>query len=434
MREPRAFLRLFARHRDAAVARRRDRGAARQRRAGEPRRDGARRDRSATATRRRRSSASRSRRSRSPTCRPRRRAALRPRSQLLVNGVRGTRVPTLYGAAPTRPGLRHAHRRRRYADGAVRRRHRRARDRRPVGRTSSRRIVRARASPVASRAGTADDAARPADGRQGRRQSAAGRRRRRSRDDWSTRARPRPARVRTFGRAVSLRDFEDIALMAGEVAKATATWVWTGERRAIHLTVAAQGGAIFSRRRARAAARHAAARARSEPQAADRQLRAVAVRDRRIDHRRRRYVATPCSPRRAPRCSRALSFDQRRFAQPVYLSDIFACCRTWRASSPSTSTCWISRDTDPGFRAAHGVDDTLPQPQPRLLMLPARPAGGSSTDRAAGRARLVRGPGAGRDAAAPGEDLSYDVTDAASRSPLRAAAGALSHRRYGSRR
>jgi hypothetical protein len=33
------------------------------------------------------------------------------------------------------------------------------------------------------------------------------------------------------------------------------------------------------------------------------------------------------------------------------------------------------KSSDAGFRAAHGLDDTLPQPQPRLLMLPARPGG-----------------------------------------------------------
>ncbi len=54
-----------------------------------------------------------------------------------------------------------------------------------------------------------------------------------------------PASVRTFGRAVSLRDFEDIA-RTGEVAKASASWVWSGRRRVIVITVASQGGAPMS--------------------------------------------------------------------------------------------------------------------------------------------------------------------------------------------
>ena len=42
--------------------------------------------------------------------------------------------------------------------------------------------------------------------------------------------------MRTFGRAVSLRDFEDLVTASGEVAKAQATWTWDGLGRAIHLT------------------------------------------------------------------------------------------------------------------------------------------------------------------------------------------------------
>jgi predicted phage baseplate assembly protein len=55
-----------------------------------------------------------------------------------------------------------------------------------------------------------------------------------------------PRTVRTFGRAVSLRDFEDLITASGEVAKASATWVWDRFDRSIHLTVAGQQGAQFS--------------------------------------------------------------------------------------------------------------------------------------------------------------------------------------------
>ncbi|HXB69529.1 MAG TPA: baseplate J/gp47 family protein [Candidatus Acidoferrales bacterium] len=56
-----------------------------------------------------------------------------------------------------------------------------------------------------------------------------------------------PTTVRTFGRAVSLADFEDLARASGEVAKALATWVWNGETRIIHLTIAAQKGQLFTK-------------------------------------------------------------------------------------------------------------------------------------------------------------------------------------------
>lgn len=54
-----------------------------------------------------------------------------------------------------------------------------------------------------------------------------------------------PRTVRTFGRAVSLRDFEDLIAAPGEVAKALATWVWDGLAPAVHLTVAGQEGGAF---------------------------------------------------------------------------------------------------------------------------------------------------------------------------------------------
>lgn len=54
-----------------------------------------------------------------------------------------------------------------------------------------------------------------------------------------------PTTVRTFDRAVSLRDFEDLVKNTGEVAKAAATWVWDGLSRAVHLTVAGQKAGLF---------------------------------------------------------------------------------------------------------------------------------------------------------------------------------------------
>lgn len=52
-----------------------------------------------------------------------------------------------------------------------------------------------------------------------------------------------PGTVRTFGRIVSLRDFEDAAREYVGVAKSRATWVWDGEGRVVHLVVAGDGGA-----------------------------------------------------------------------------------------------------------------------------------------------------------------------------------------------
>jgi predicted phage baseplate assembly protein len=55
-----------------------------------------------------------------------------------------------------------------------------------------------------------------------------------------------PNTVRTFGRIVSLTDFEDCAREYAAVAKARATWVWDGIQQAVHLTVAGDDGAIVT--------------------------------------------------------------------------------------------------------------------------------------------------------------------------------------------
>jgi hypothetical protein len=55
-----------------------------------------------------------------------------------------------------------------------------------------------------------------------------------------------PTTVRTFGRAVSLADFEWLATSSGLVARAYVTWVWHALQRAVHLTVAGPEGRVLS--------------------------------------------------------------------------------------------------------------------------------------------------------------------------------------------
>jgi hypothetical protein len=54
-----------------------------------------------------------------------------------------------------------------------------------------------------------------------------------------------PLRVRTLDRIVSLRDFEDFAAAYTGIGKAQAVWLWDGEQRLVHLTVAGTGGAAL---------------------------------------------------------------------------------------------------------------------------------------------------------------------------------------------
>lgn len=63
--------------------------------------------------------------------------------------------------------------------------------------------------------------------------------------DPETRDRARqaaPNSMKTFGRAVSLADFEAIATASGLAARAFVTWAWSEFERAVHVTVAGPGG------------------------------------------------------------------------------------------------------------------------------------------------------------------------------------------------
>jgi len=51
-----------------------------------------------------------------------------------------------------------------------------------------------------------------------------------------------PLTVLTLDRVVSLRDYEDFARAYAGIAKALATWIWTGETREVFVTVAGPGG------------------------------------------------------------------------------------------------------------------------------------------------------------------------------------------------
>lgn len=184
-----------------------------------------------------------------------------------------------------------------------------------------------------------------------------------------------PGTVRTFGRAVSLRDFEDTALMAGEVAKASATWVWAGERRAIHLTIAAQGGATFSADGLkRIAATMLSERDPNHKLLIDNYTTVAVLIDASIivDDR---YVATDVLAAARAALLFDLAFDQRRFAQPVYLSEIFAVLQNVAGVVAVDVNTLDLKSTDATFRAAHGIDPAIGQPEPHLLMLPARPVG-----------------------------------------------------------
>ena len=178
-----------------------------------------------------------------------------------------------------------------------------------------------------------------------------------------------PRTVRTFGRAVSLRDFEDLVTASGEVAKAQATWTWDGLGRAIHLTVAAQGGGLFTEddlRRLTSAL--TAARDPNHPlRLANHVAVDVVVRAKIAVEADRRRTEVETAARAA--LLDALSFDAQELGRALGLSDVV------RILQDVSGVAFVDVDelgfADPVEAEARRLE---PGPvQPRLLVFPARP-------------------------------------------------------------
>jgi hypothetical protein len=196
-----------------------------------------------------------------------------------------------------------------------------------------------------------------------------------------------PATVRTFGRAVALRDFEDVVRSSGEVAKALATWVWTGRLRAVHVTVAAAGGARLS----------ADALARLHD-ALDRQ-RDVNIPLRLANHEpvsvvleatlrvdERRVQADVLAAARAA-IEGALAFDAVAFGASMNLSDVYRVLQDVPGVMSVDVDRLHFRRRDAAFLAERGA--TADAVQGRLVIFAARsPAPGGTLVRPAELARL----------------------------------------------
>ncbi len=133
-----------------------------------------------------------------------------------------------------------------------------------------------------------------------------------------------PTTVRTFDRAVSLLDFEDLARSRSEVAKAKVTWVWSGVSRAVHLTIAGQDGGIFS---STALERiHAGLTSQRDP---NRQLlvdnyKIIPILITATLNIDANYVAPKVADATRSALLEALSFESLEFAQSIHLSDVYA--------------------------------------------------------------------------------------------------------------
>jgi hypothetical protein len=180
-----------------------------------------------------------------------------------------------------------------------------------------------------------------------------------------------PTTVRTFGRAVSLRDFEDLVRASGEVGKALATWVWNREARAVHLTIAAQGGQLFGP--TDLARIHASLTTQRDPNHTlfldnYSEVPLVVTATVRVQSN---HIASKVGEAARQSLLSALSFDSLRFGQPVSLSDIYAVLQQVEGVSSVDIDQFHFKDQSAAFLAARGA--TAAPVQRTLRIFSARP-------------------------------------------------------------
>lgn len=180
-----------------------------------------------------------------------------------------------------------------------------------------------------------------------------------------------PTTVRTFGRAVSLSDFEDLVRSSGEVAKSLATWVWEREARAVHLTIAAQAGQLFvPNDLARIQASLNAQRDPNHALFVDNYV-PVAVVVKTTVRVGPSYIASRVVEAARVALLNALSFDSLRFGQPLALSDIYAVLQQVEGVHSVDIDNFHFKNQSAGFLAARGA--TADPVQRSLRIFSARP-------------------------------------------------------------
>lgn len=132
-----------------------------------------------------------------------------------------------------------------------------------------------------------------------------------------------PVTVRTFGRAVSLLDFEWLALESGQIARAKANWVWRGLEKAVHLTVAGQKGGTFSPEEL--STLHSGLTRQRDPNhpLLLANVSRVAVEIAAVVAVDARFVRDAVAREARRALLEALDFDHLGFAEPIHLSDVY---------------------------------------------------------------------------------------------------------------
>jgi hypothetical protein len=177
-----------------------------------------------------------------------------------------------------------------------------------------------------------------------------------------------PRTVLTFDRIVSLQDAEALATETGEIERASAGWVWRGDRRVIHLTVAGPGGAPLSA----AGLKLVAARLDTKRDPNYGLL---------IDNVRRLAIKVSIQVEVDPRYVQAdvvaavrasvgagLSFEGLSFGQTVAVSDVYALVHAVAGVRSAIVQSLDLKTSDALVRAAHGLG---PGPGERIRIRPA---------------------------------------------------------------
>jgi hypothetical protein len=216
-----------------------------------------------------------------------------------------------------------------------------------------------------------------------------------------------PGKVRSFGRAISLRDVESLALDSGLAAQARADWVWSGIERVVHLTVAGPGGtAPTAEALARLGGVLAAARDLTQRLLLG-AVRPVGVRIAGTvfvqDGFLRAEVLAACHAAALAR----LNPPCLSIAAPVHRSAVIAAIQAVRGVAGLGLDVLAFRDDAGWGAAARMARDLSPGPlQPHLRIFPARPAAAAAADplaRPAPGQRLPRILGAEQATAAPAD-------------------------------
>lgn len=181
-----------------------------------------------------------------------------------------------------------------------------------------------------------------------------------------------PETVITFGRAVSLRDFASLAAARPDVAKAAATWVWDGDSKAIHVTVAGEQAGTFSR--ASLARIHASLdqqRDRNHKLLIDNFVRVPIVVTAVLGVAPDRVASEVGTAARRALVD-ALAFERLEFGAPIHVSDVYAVLQRVDGVQFVDVDLLHFKDRSPANLLARGA--TLQPVQRRLVIFPARPS------------------------------------------------------------